>query len=118
MYPSHQISIERQTPGKDVPISPEQYPTPETRTECIHLTRAVSNARHSERMYPSHQSSNQCQIFREAVSNARHSERMYPSHQSSIQCKTLREDVSISPEQYSTPDTVSYPIASVARIQH
>ncbi|GFS08828.1 hypothetical protein ElyMa_004767400 [Elysia marginata] len=52
---------------------------PDTRRGYIHLTRAVSNARHSERMYP--------------------------SHKSSIHRQTFRQDVSISPEKYPTPDT-------------
>ncbi|GFS04265.1 hypothetical protein ElyMa_004652200 [Elysia marginata] len=53
-------------------------------------------------MYPSHQRSIHTT---RAVSNARHSERVYPSHKSSIQRKTLGEDVSISPEHYPTLDT-------------
>ncbi|GFS08822.1 hypothetical protein ElyMa_004767200 [Elysia marginata] len=79
MYPSHQRSNQCQIFREDVSISPEQYPTPDTRRGCIHLTRAVSNARNSKRMYP--------------------------SHQSSIQRQTLGVDVSISPEQFPMTDT-------------
>ncbi|GFS25530.1 hypothetical protein ElyMa_001689600 [Elysia marginata] len=107
LTPSHQSSVQHQALGEVALTTSDKYPTPDTRRGCIHNTRAVSNARHMERMYPSHQSSISRQTLGEdvsispeqyltpdtrrgcihltrAVSNARHMERMYPSHQSSI----------------------------------
>ncbi|GFS05437.1 hypothetical protein ElyMa_002938400 [Elysia marginata] len=62
--------------GEGASITPEQYPTSDTRRGSIHHTRAVC-------------------ITPE----------QYPSHQSSIQQQTLKEEVSITPKQYPTPDT-------------